>query len=331
MPDGNQTNNSQLIKLSEAQVLIIDSDLDGRATLKHDLRSLGFTKISVCDSVAKLGEEIRLDTPELVFFDIDKQRSHVCELLQAMRSGQLGKNPFVVAIALTWKAEHEAIAAALKAGADDIVAKPVGPSVLNERLINLIEQRKQFIATGEYVGPDRRPNNRPQSEDELDGFVVPNGLRHKTTGDKSAAVDQETVNKATRSVSIQKLFHLSRQVGALAGAIERQLIENPDTEIPTDSIGQISARLDEVSSIVREHEIESVAELVAVARAALGDIMATKKQPLAKNFELLRLQGLAIGAIMKESDKSARLLISELDKARVKVKGAAESSVAKAK
>ncbi len=64
---------------------------------------------------------------------------------------------------------------------------------MRQRVVNQIENRKEFIATDDYVGPDRRAENRDLSEDDLASIKVPNSLRHAATGDESAAPSEERV------------------------------------------------------------------------------------------------------------------------------------------
>jgi DNA-binding response OmpR family regulator len=72
----------------------------------------------------------------------------------------------VVIVALTKRPALEVVRAALAAGSDDMVVKPVTARALRERVVNQIENRKEFIATDDYVGPDRRADDRELTDQD---------------------------------------------------------------------------------------------------------------------------------------------------------------------
>lgn len=67
------------------------------------------------------------------------------------------------------------ITAARDAGADFIVVKPLTPRVLYERMSWLAENRKGFVVSDDYVGPDRR----------VRAFGPPLGMPGRRAGDLS--------------------------------------------------------------------------------------------------------------------------------------------------
>ncbi|MBR46450.1 MAG: hypothetical protein CMM31_08235 [Rhodospirillaceae bacterium] len=93
-----------------------------------------------------------------------------------IRQGRYGDNPYVVVNVATWKPKDHAIRTYVDAGVDDILIMPALFDAVATRVDNIVDNRKKFIATQKYMGPDRRNPNRAK-QDELRGFVVPNGVR----------------------------------------------------------------------------------------------------------------------------------------------------------
>ena len=97
-------------------------------------------------------------------------------------------NPFLVINVITWKPSDDVIRTLVNAGADDIIVMPISIGAVASRVDNIIQNRKKFVATPRYVGPDRRQPGR-ENDSELAGFDVPNGVRYKATGDELSKVD----------------------------------------------------------------------------------------------------------------------------------------------
>ena len=74
------------------------------------------------------------------------------------------------------------------------------------------------------MGPDRRHPSRV-NDSELVGFDVPNGVRYKTTGDDSAKVDLEKIERANSIVREHRLRRSTLQFGNLATTMKRFINE----------------------------------------------------------------------------------------------------------
>ena len=68
----------------------------------------------------------------------------------------------------------------IESGSDDLLPKPLSSGHLISRIEQLVQARKSFVVTSEYIGPDRR--NTEERESEITLLQVPNSLRVKVTG-----------------------------------------------------------------------------------------------------------------------------------------------------
>ena len=104
------------LKLEDAKVLVVDSQLHTRRLLKDALHMIGFRKMKDIRKVEELAGAVVSYEPDLIMIDIDEQREYVCQSIKAIRNRKLGSNPFVAIVALTWQPEKKAIGEVLAAG-----------------------------------------------------------------------------------------------------------------------------------------------------------------------------------------------------------------------
>ena len=306
---------AHVIALDSAKVLHIDCEAESRSQLEDTLRGIGFDKIAACDSSGKFTEMLTAEKPDLLFVDIDAEADWAFQTIRAIRNGDIGESAFVVIVALTQKPELEAVQAALAAGSDDMVVKPVTAQALRQRVVNQIEDRKEFIATDDYVGPDRRADTRELTDDDPAAIEVPNSLRHAATGDESAALTEERVKETLRSLSVQKFYHLSRKISSIAGQQRDLLASGADSADCGAAVHEISATLAEIDEIIGEQGFKSVGQVVASTRQALEDIEACGEAVGPRHFDLLHAHGDSVAVVLKESDETAGVLVSALEKA----------------
>ena len=99
------------------------------------------------------------------------------ETITKMRHGYIGYNPFVPVIALAWNTERAVIANAIDSGVDSIVAGPISAGEVSKRILSIINHRKPFLVTSNYIGQDRRLSKRRDLSVSL--IDVPETLRAK--------------------------------------------------------------------------------------------------------------------------------------------------------
>ena len=315
MSAAKQSDSAEPISLERAKVVYVDSEAPNRALIEDTLRDIGFSKIASCDNLGQFIVILGIEKPDLVFVDIDAEPDKAFQAIRDIRKGEAGENAFIVTVALTQKPELEAVRAALNAGFDDMVVKPVTARALRQRVVNQIENRKEFIATDDYVGPDRRAENRELTEDDLASIKVPNSLRHAATGDESAAPSEERIRETLRNLSIQKFYHLSSKIGRVAGQQRDLLVSGAKSVDCGLAMQEISMALAEIDEIIGEQSFESVAQVVASTRQALVEVKACSGQVTPRHLELLCAHGRSIGVVLQESDESAGVLVSALEKA----------------
>jgi hypothetical protein len=270
-----------------------------------------------------------IENPDLVFLDIDAQPDKAFQTIRGIRDGEVGEDPFVVIVALTSRPDVESVQAALGAGADDMVVKPISSLALQQRIVTQIDSRKEFIATDDYLGPDRRAEVRDLDESDVLSIVVPNGLRFAATGDAAAAPSDDRIQETLHNLSIQKFYHLSQKIARISGQ-QRDLMDRSNKVVDSAwAVQEISEALVDIDALIGQQDFHSVTQIVNSARQALADIEACGDKATPKNFDLLSAHGHSIGAVLKENAETAGALVSALEKA-VSVIGAEPSAPAAA-
>lgn len=206
-----------------AEALVYDPVASNRSATRAALRSLGFGPIEVAPSLDALKEQMTSRTPDLLLCEVGGAENEVCALLQSVRQGQVGDDPFLVMIATTWRRDGTIVNRAINSGADDLLARPFSAALLGERLKNLIDRRKDFVVTGDYVGPDRR---RDPARAGLPCIPVPNSLKTKCTMGLSVVEAQDkfadALREGKRTVNAEKIRRDATQVYAQWKAIEQK-------------------------------------------------------------------------------------------------------------
>ncbi len=304
----------QELKFDNVRVVLLDQNMSMRRLIRSSLNSIGFSSIAECRDADDLVAMIRTNDPDLIMVDIDAETERICEIVREIRNGNLGENPFVIVIALTWHPEREVINLTLTAGTDDVVTKPVSASVLSERVGNLARNRREFVVTESYIGPERRarPEARPG---DLPTVKVPNTLRQKSTGDKAAA-DVDAIQRAKREIKIQKVYRVAIQVTAKATQLGERLAKNGGQSLPRhhmqDLAQLVSAANDDIVREDLQHLTGIGASMVSVMDGLLRSTDAASEP---RQLEILLLHGQAIAASFQDDGDGAKLIEQALEKA----------------
>lgn len=188
-----------------------------RRALRGVMMSEGFRNVSDIGDVETLRQSINDPMPDVLVVDINLPGGPDCtDLIRDIRGDKLGRNPFVPIIGTTWEADRERVKKAVDAGIDDLLVKPVAPGTVIERIEILARNRKPFVVTSDYIGPDRRKPEVRRS-DSAPTFEVPNSLKLRAEGKQ---IDMNAWALAKRqsleALNLQRLKAAAFQVSFLA-------------------------------------------------------------------------------------------------------------------
>ena len=187
------------LSYDSAETVIFDPVAANRTATRTALFNLGFRRIEAVGSLDALSESIRRRPPDLALCEANGVVDDLCTLIQGLRLGTSGYNPFIVIIVTAWEQNQGIVSRVLNSGADDLLLRPFSTSLLGQRIATHAEHRKSFVITSEYVGPDRRRNSDRPSNVEL--FEPPNSLKMKA---KERLTSEEAAHRLDQELKIAR-------------------------------------------------------------------------------------------------------------------------------
>lgn len=172
------------LSYDSVEALIYDPVSANRTATRAAMHALGFRRAESVSTLEAMVEAIQKSPPDIVLCEAQGVCDELCEVIQQMRQGGAGHNPFIVIIVTAWEKSAGLITKVVNSGADDLLLRPFSTALLGSRIEAHIDRRKGFVITTEYVGPDRRKEagGRPSA----DLFDPPNSLKMKAKEKLSA-------------------------------------------------------------------------------------------------------------------------------------------------
>lgn len=205
-------------KLTDVDVYIGEPNEQVRESMRAMLRGEGFRRTRTFARVDDLLNAIKESSPDLLIAadDID---ARLFDTIRDIRHFKIGRNPFIMITLMVRSENDEAVKRAVLAGADDVMIKPVSPGKLLERIAHLSMNRLPFIATTDYVGPERRKpgGDRPSKIRQLN---VVNTFKSKLEGRRlSSAELSREVEQNMNDVMAARLDSHGLKLGWICGLI----------------------------------------------------------------------------------------------------------------
>src|SRR5690242_20478969 len=212
-----------------AETLVYDPVAANRTATRSLLYTIGFRRIETVSTIEALQECMKRRPPDLVLCEAQGAEEELCALIQSLRQGTTGYNPFIVIIVTAWENSGALVTNVINSGADDLLLRPFSTSVLGQRILSHVERRKNFVITTDYVGPDRQRDSGKRSNVQL--FQPPNSLKMKvkepmTTEEMTQKLDV-MLRSARKTLNTEKLRRDGFQV-----CILWRLIQDCSPEAP---------------------------------------------------------------------------------------------------
>lgn len=221
-------------RFDHAEALLFDPVAVNRSATRGMLASLGFRKVQTPYDLNALAQRLKGQPFDLVLLEMRPDPKPILGMIQDLRQGRIGMNPFTIVIASAWTLDDEVVRGVVQSGADDLMGRPFSTGFLGQRLKQLIDGRKGFVVTSDYIGPDRRRD--PGRTGGAPTRDVPNSLKAKTQGRTDTfVVDMEIaqqVNKMRGEINLEKARRNAFQMIIQARLTQAAL----DGATPTETI-----------------------------------------------------------------------------------------------
>lgn len=234
------------MNMQDARVLLVSASAGSRSIIKTILVNMGFNNIDLGDSYEALERGLCENPPDLLIFDSNFSTNEVYKLVKKVRHDDFGANPFLTVIALSNEPTKQVVSGVMKSGVDDLLIQPYSTGQFIERIKKLVEERKPFVVTSDYIGPDRRTKSR-QGEGEVIPLVdVPNALKACSTNKMDREKFVAGVRAVADEVNVMRLDRNSVQFTWLVSRIIAGFSWADGLELDADTIGYLN-RLSEVA------------------------------------------------------------------------------------
>lgn len=267
---------------SGVHAVVVEPPLTSRRVLRQAMLAIGMPAPREFEEATPQPADLMADTADVLFIAASDENPGPLRLVADIRARKTASNPFLPIVVTASEPTPRLMRMASDAGADTIVAKPVSYKLIAERMEALVDARRPFIVTANYMGPDRRKDPRGGGI-AIPGLVVPNTLAMRVHGQSMADLDAN-VEEMWGTMQEQRVQRCAFQAAFLL-----HLLWLPDAVLTVDPlhlgelyriqpvVGDLLARLPEGSEIAQvanplAGEVMELAETM-VSRGATPDMV----------------------------------------------------------
>ncbi len=300
------------VNFDKVEVLLIDPDSIYRQALFSMLRGMNIRNIRQGASMLEIKKAFLVSKPDLLISDAKLPDGNFCNFVDGLRHNNIGGNPFMPVLALTADPTGDLVKQVIDSGSDDLLTKPLSATQLSERIYGLVEARKPFVVTSDYIGPTRRKGNDRKSTIPL--LEVPNTLREKATGKKPDLELQEAIDAAIAQVNLQKLERYGVQIVYLADRIVPALLMGQIDEKTRDYIVRLNYVAGDTSRRMKGTKYDHISDLCQTLIKVAKDIHTAGDDPSMRDIKLLKPLSSAIqGGFETGAAATAREIVASLN------------------
>ena len=148
-------------------MLVFERSADSSKILVQMMRGFGAAKITEVNSLEAARFHVQNEVVDIIIADPEAAGGEAMEFLRWLRRSNLDPNRFTSILLVAGHIKDGLVKLARDSGANFVIAKPLAPKVLLDRILWVASDKRPFVDAGVYVGPDRRfhtsglPMDRP--------------------------------------------------------------------------------------------------------------------------------------------------------------------------
>ena len=147
--------------LGQLSVLIVEDNEHMRILLRTILKAFGIRDLQESTDGGEGLRRLRARMPDFVLCDLAMAPMDGLHFTRAVRASEDRMESILPIIMVTGYTERRRVEAARDAGVTEILAKPVTPAGLFQRIEEIVLRPRPFVRTSTYAGPCRRRHNKP--------------------------------------------------------------------------------------------------------------------------------------------------------------------------
>jgi DNA-binding response OmpR family regulator len=284
------------LRFNDVRVMLADSRTHIRNTLKTALSHAGLENIEHAARLDQVAEALDQGLgPDILICDIGLDGGDACEIIDDIRHNEVGRNPFMCILGITWNPTELEVERVINSGIDLLVAAPMSPKQILDRVESLVRNRLPWAITGDYIGPDRRKgSDRAQN---LPLVSVPNTLKEKALGTYDASRVRSDIAHAVNDLAARKIERQAVTITELADLIVSQSSLTGPTMVKSH-IDRLFGLVTDLDRRAAKRGFTHISELCAASVTVVRKMRNADTPPLDKDVQLLKHLALAIRTAM---------------------------------
>ncbi len=125
-----------------------------RYLVRDLLKAFGIGDIRTATDGSSAYQALKSYAADIVIADWLMKPMNGLEFLKLVRNAPDSPNPYVPMIMLTGYTDVDRVLACRDAGVTSYLAKPITPQTLYGRIVSVVEDKRPFVRTDDYFGPD---------------------------------------------------------------------------------------------------------------------------------------------------------------------------------
>ena len=154
-----ELNPNATINLERASVLLLDDNPEGMGILVQIITAFGVKTLHRAASAKAAEAMAAVYAMDLVLASTNMRVSSGYDFTSWLRRSKLDPNAFAPVILIAGHTVMSDVQKARDCGANFMVTKPLSPAVLLERIMWVARDKRAFVSSDSYVGPERRTHD----------------------------------------------------------------------------------------------------------------------------------------------------------------------------
>ncbi len=152
------------VNLERASILLVDNNSLGMSILGQIFGGFGVRKLHKCTTAREAKQLLAETEVDLIVLNDDLGDEAGSEFVRWLRRLENNVNSFASAILVSGHIRRSVVQRTRDCGANFLVSKPLSPAMVLERVVWVAREKRPFLETGDYAGPDRRFHIATESE-----------------------------------------------------------------------------------------------------------------------------------------------------------------------
>jgi len=282
------------LDFQRAAVLLFDPVHVNLRTTRYALNEIGFRSIEACSAIDEFQRHLRENSWDMIVAECSSPKVDIFQLVRMIRRGEATPNPYSVIALTSWTRDGGHVRKAIESGADDVIVRPFSTQFAEDRIRTMVRDRKAFVVTSDYVGPDRRAGDRAAVGADI--LIVPNTLQAKADGnDEQLREAYLAIQESKKQIEGERIRRLAMRI-VVTAELQFDSKAGPAKAFDTADMMRSARELRDQLESAGRYEAVQVAE-------ALIDHARCFRNPEERNVKNFRLaKELAIGSFAAYAD-----------------------------